>query len=63
MRDKTYDHVGAVRDAQRGLLNRIEAIRNQLTDTRISDAERHALEDELSGASRLLDYSEKYVPR
>ncbi|MGH3874908.1 MAG: polymorphic toxin type 28 domain-containing protein [Pseudonocardiaceae bacterium] len=58
-----FDHVKEVRDAQRGLLNRIEDIKRRLGDTRIPDEARAVLESELSRASRLLDYSETYLPR
>lgn len=58
-----WDHVDEVRNAQRGLVNRISQIKQQLGDSRISDADRTALNAELSEASRLLDYSEQFVPR
>jgi len=61
-----YDHVQEILNAQRGLRNRIDAINRQLSDVSpsraLSEAERQALIDELSEASRLLDYSEKFVP-
>ena len=46
-----FDHVTKVRQGQRGLV------------TRTTDAERPALEAELSEASRLLDRTEQFVPR
>jgi hypothetical protein len=58
-----YDHVKEVREAQRGLVNRIEYLKRQMGDSRISAETRSAYEAELSQASRLLDYSEKYLPR
>jgi RHS repeat-associated protein len=58
-----YDHVTEVRNAQRGLLNRIESINGQLGNPNISATQRLILQDELGRASRLLDYSERYVPR
>jgi predicted RNA binding protein with dsRBD fold (UPF0201 family) len=58
-----YDHVDEVRNAQRGLVNRIEQLKRQLGDSRISDADRSTLESELTEASRLLDHSEQFVPR
>ncbi|HEX6501359.1 MAG TPA: polymorphic toxin type 28 domain-containing protein [Micromonosporaceae bacterium] len=58
-----WDHVDEVRNAQRGLANRIEQLKRQLGDSRISDADRAALQSELSEASRLLDHSEQFVPR
>lgn len=58
-----WDHVDEVQNAQRGLVNRIGQINRQLGDSRISAAERAALTGELSEASKLLDYSEQFVPR
>lgn len=58
-----WDHVNEVREAQNGLLNRIERIKRQLDDTRISAEEKQNLQSELSEASKLLDHSEQYVPR
>lgn len=58
-----WDHVDEVQNAQRGLVNRIGQIKRQLGDSRISDADRSTLNDELSQASKLLDYSEQFVPR
>ena len=52
-----------MRNAQRGLVNRIGQLKRQLGDSRISDVDRSALNDELSQASKLLDYSEQFVPR
>ena len=59
---RPWDHVGEVRDAQRGLINRIEQLKRQLGDSRLSDQARQAAQDELSEASRLLDYSRQFVP-
>jgi RHS repeat-associated protein len=63
-RDGTpYDHVKEVRDAQAGLYNRIGAIKRRMNDTRsLTPEERADLQIELSYASRMLDYSYKYVP-
>ena len=58
-----WDHVTEVREAQRGLVNRIGQINRALGDPRLGAAERAALQDELSQASRLLDHSEGFVPR
>jgi hypothetical protein len=44
-------------------VNRINQIKRQLGDSRISDVGRSTLNDELSQASKLLDYSEQCVPR
>lgn len=57
-----WDHVGEVRDAQRGLLNRIDQLKRMLSDSRVSDEARSAAQAELSEASRLLDYSRQFVP-
>jgi hypothetical protein len=58
-----WDHVDEVQNAQRGLVNRINQLKRQLGDGRLSEADRSAAESELSEASRLLDHSEQYVPR
>lgn len=58
-----WDHLDEVRNAQRGLANRIDQLKRQLGDSRISEADRSALQSELSEASRLLDHSEQFVPR
>jgi hypothetical protein len=58
-----YNHIQEVRDAQNGLRNRIDQLKRQLGDTRISDSQRAAAQSELSEASRLLDHSEKYLTR
>jgi Bacterial toxin 28 len=58
-----WDHVDEVRNAQRGLVNRINQIRRQLDDSRLAESDRAALESELAEASRLLDHSEGFVPR
>lgn len=57
-----WDHVGEVRDAQRGLVNRIDQLRRKLGDSRLSDEARSAAQSELSEASRLLDRSRQFVP-
>jgi len=58
-----WNHVQEVREAQNGLVKRIQQLQRQLGDTRTAPADRPALEAELSEASRLLDYSELFVPR
>jgi hypothetical protein len=58
-----WDHVDEVQNAQRGLVNRISQLKRQLGDSRISDADRSSINSELSEASKLLDYSEQFVPR
>ncbi|HEX6683019.1 MAG TPA: polymorphic toxin type 28 domain-containing protein [Candidatus Limnocylindrales bacterium] len=57
-----WDHVDEVRNAQRGLNNRIDQLKRQMGDTRLSDAERAAVQDELTEASKLLDHSKGYLP-
>lgn len=57
-----WDHVDEVRNAQRGLANRIEQLKRQLQDTRLSDADRATAQDELTEASKLLDRTKGYVP-
>lgn len=59
---KPYDHVTEVREAQAGLINRIERLKRLLGDSRTARTDRPALEDELSEASRLLDFTRGYVP-
>jgi uncharacterized protein YukE len=58
-----WDHVDEVRNAQRGLVRRIDQLKQLLGDSRVAEADRAAYEAELSEASRLLDYSEQFVPR
>lgn len=58
-----FDHVEKVQQGQRGLVKRITQLQRQLGDTRTTEAQRPALEAELSEASRLLDHSEQFVPR
>jgi len=58
-----WNHVQEVKEAQNGLLNRISQLKRQLGDTRTLAADRPVLESELAEASRLLDYSEQFVPR
>ena len=58
-----WNHVQELRDAQRGLLNRIDSIKGQLSRDGISDAHRSALQREVGEASKLLDKTEGYLPR
>jgi len=57
-----YNHVGKVKDAQRGLKNTIAAMEKDLSSPGCSPAQRAQAQRIISEASRLLDYSEKYVP-
>ncbi|MFF5971387.1 polymorphic toxin type 28 domain-containing protein [Streptomyces sp. NPDC012769] len=58
-----WDHVGEVRDAQTGLLNRMHQIKVQISKVGVDHPSFPSLQREFSQASKLLDYSEKYVPR
>src|SRR5262249_13540579 len=57
-----HNHVGKVKDAQRGLKNTIAAMEKDLSSPGCSTAQRAQAQSVISEASRLLDYSEKYVP-
>ena len=57
------DHVDEVRNAQDGLVNRVGQLKRLLGDMRVSASDRAQFQAELSEASRLLDYSEQFVPR
>lgn len=58
-----WDHVTELRDAQNGLLNRINKIKRELAGSDLDDATRAALQRELSEASKLLDKTEEFLPR
>ena len=58
-----FDHVLEVQEAQRGLVNRIQAINRRLGYPGLEASERAALETSLAEASQLLDYSEGFLPR
>jgi hypothetical protein len=58
-----WDHVREVREAQVGLVNRINRLKRQLGDSRTADVDKPQLQTELAEASRLLDHSEGFVPR
>lgn len=60
---KPFDHVNKVKEAQRGLPERIRTIKRRLSSPGLRPEERPELEAELGEASRLLDHSEKYVPQ
>jgi hypothetical protein len=62
-RGMTYDHITKVRDAQGGLLNLVDRINRRLGFPGLPAAERLALQQELSSASRLLDHTKSFVPR
>ncbi|MFJ3646554.1 polymorphic toxin type 28 domain-containing protein [Streptomyces murinus] len=58
-----WDHVHEVRDAQNGLLKTIGDINKKLAHPKTGGAERDLLVADLGRASRMLDYSEQFVPR
>ncbi|MGW7532408.1 putative T7SS-secreted protein [Amycolatopsis sp. NPDC054798] len=58
-----YDHVDEVRNAQDGLVKRIDRLKRMLGDSRLKPDDRPPLESELSEASKILDYSEQWLPR
>lgn len=58
-----WDHVTEVREAQQGLVRQLARLKSQLGDTRLSAEMRETVQAELSEASRLLDYSRRFVPR
>ncbi|MFE4177047.1 polymorphic toxin type 28 domain-containing protein [Streptomyces sp. NPDC056909] len=58
-----WDHVHEVRDAQNGLLKTIGDINKKLAHPKTGGAERDILVADLGRASRMLDYSEQFVPR
>ncbi|PRX49389.1 RHS repeat-associated protein [Prauserella shujinwangii] len=60
---QSYDHIHEVRDAQNGLLSIIDRANKVLSDPRLPAAEREAISAQLSRASRMLDFTEKYLPR
>jgi len=62
-RDVSYNHIQKVKNAQKGLLNHIKRINSRLSDPKLPYIERSALQKELSKASKLLDDSERFVPR
>ncbi|WP_353963378.1 polymorphic toxin type 28 domain-containing protein [Streptomyces sp. NBC_00091] len=58
-----WDHVSEVRDAQTGLLNHMHQIKVQMSKAGVDHPSFSSLQSEFSQASKLLDCSEKYVPR
>ena len=63
IRGTNSDHVTKVRTAQNGLINHIATIKNRLGFPQLPLNERILLQEELSKASNLLDYTEKILPR
>ncbi|MFY1616412.1 polymorphic toxin type 28 domain-containing protein [Micromonospora sp. WMMD736] len=60
---KPYDHIDEVTSAQAGLFNRINTIKSRLGTVNLNSTTRASLQIELGYASRMLDYSYKYMPR
>jgi RHS repeat-associated protein len=58
-----WQHVKEVQQAQRALLNLIERAQNRLGYGGLMDVEINALQTVIARASKLLDYSEKYLAR
>ncbi|WP_436524231.1 polymorphic toxin type 28 domain-containing protein [Actinoplanes sp. HUAS TT8] len=58
-----WNHIDEVSNAQQGLVNRIHQLKRLVNDSRLSDEQRLAAQDELGEASRLLDHSEQFLPR
>ena len=61
-RGVSYDHITKVKNAQKGLANLIKQIKNVMSSPYTSTAQHHILQEELSQASKLLDYSRGFVP-
>jgi hypothetical protein len=59
----TYDHITKVKRAQRGLADHIGDINVRLGWPKLADLERQALQQELSEASKLLDYTKQFLKR
>ncbi|HTR41477.1 MAG TPA: polymorphic toxin type 28 domain-containing protein [Pseudomonadales bacterium] len=57
-----YDHVQEVRDAQRGLANQIDKLKNALKGTPGDSAESLQLQKQISQLSKFLDYTKGYCP-
>jgi hypothetical protein len=57
-----WDHLKEVTEAQAGLQRYVEGLKRKLSYVRLSPADRAVLERELGEASRLLDFSRRFVP-
>ncbi|GAO97905.1 hypothetical protein Cva_00546 [Caedimonas varicaedens] len=62
-RGRIYDHVEKVKSSQNGLVRLINDIKARLGYPELPQIERQALENQLSKTSKLLDHTEKFVPR
>ncbi len=60
---RSFDHVTKVRQTQNGLMNHIEQLKSRIASPSVSVVEKQVLQQELSKASKLLDHTEKFVPR
>lgn len=58
-----YDHVQEVRDAQNGLLNRITKLKGLINSGKLQPGASEVAQQRLGVLSRILDRTEKYVPR
>jgi hypothetical protein len=58
-----WDHVSEVEQAQRRLLKIMNRISSNLCNADLSVAQKRLLVYQYGQASRLLDYSERFVPR
>jgi ElaB/YqjD/DUF883 family membrane-anchored ribosome-binding protein len=59
----TYDHITKVKTAQKSLADHIGKINSRLSVPKLPDVEIQALQQELSKASKLLDYTEQFLKR
>lgn len=58
-----YDHVQEVRDAQNGLMNRIDTLKKMIGSGKLTPGASEVAQQRLGYLSKLLDRTEKYVPR
>ena len=58
-----YDHIKKVQNAQRGLAKQIETLKKSLNNPQLNQQARNDIQNKLVEASKLLDKSERYVPR
>ena len=62
-REISFDHISKIKAAQKGLLRHLNKVHSRLSHPELPMIEREALNTELSNASKLLDYTEQFVPR
>ena len=58
-----FDHINEVYETQRNLLKRIDRLKRELGNPKLTPQQRKKFEGLLGEASRLLDYSESFSPR